>query len=301
MNFKHILFGLLVSSFLYSCEKTEDTEIQILDHTRSEVTNRLTGNSSLVHRVYTDTTIILHAGVESTDIHFMDSKGHSIRAFILKADMNKADLKLQPLTPFGSEAFAMQTIPDMLKYVSKDLKVLFGVNSDFFNTSTGEPRSILYLQGKPIRTIIPAERSYFGVNKNGQLIIGDGLSYEANKSEIYNAVGGHHTLVRDGVRVGQTDVSVEPRTAVGFTSDNIVYFVVVDGRRYDYSYGINLTDLSEIMLALGSWQSINLDGGGSSTYVINNPLGQVLQVRNWSSDRSPRAVANGWALVSKTP
>jgi hypothetical protein len=301
MKLKYILYGLLFTNLLYSCEKEDNREIEILDHTRSEVTHTLIANSSLIHRVYTDTTITLHPGVESTDIHFMDIKGHSIRVFILKADMNKANLKLQPLTPFGSEAFAMQTIPDMLKYVSKDAKILFGVNSDFFNTSTGEPRSILYLEGKPIRTIIPAERSYFGVNKAGQLIIGDGLSYEANKSEIYNAVGGHHTLVRDGLRVGQTDVTVEPRTAVGFTTGNIVYFVVVDGRRYDYSYGINLTDLSEIMLALGSHQSINLDGGGSSTYVINNPLGEVFQVRNWSSDRSPRAVANGWALVSKTP
>jgi len=298
IKLKNIVFTILTLSVFASCDKDKNPQIEILDYTRSDVTNQLTANSSLIHRVYSDTTIQLHPGVEETDIHFMDRNGHSIHVFILKADMNRPEVKLQPLTPFGSESFAMQTIPDMVKYVNSDVKVLFGVNSDFFNTSTGEPRSILYLEGKPVRTIIPDVRSYFGVNKSGELIIGDGLSYESEKDEIYNALGGYHTLVKNGERVGQTDLTVEPRTSVGFTKENILYFVVVDGRRYDYSYGISLTDLSEFMQSLGVSESINLDGGGSSTFLINNPLGSVFQVRNWSSDKTPRAVANGWAIIT---
>ena len=75
--------------------------------------------------------------------------------------------------------------------------------------------------------------------------------------------------------------------------------MVVDGRKYDYSYGINFTDLGQLMHALGAVASINLDGGGSSTFLINNPLESVYQVRNRPSDGVPRAVANGWAIVAE--
>lgn len=298
MKLIYIFIFLISTVFLSSCEKDDNQTIEILDHSRSEVTNLLTQNSTLVARVYTDTTIQLSPGVTSTDIHFMDINGHSMRAFVLRADMSRPELKLQPLTPFGSESFARQTIPDMVKYVNPDLKVLFGVNSDFFNGNTGEPRGIVYLEGKAIRTTIPTGWTFFGVSKSGELMIGNSSDYAIRKNEIYHALGGNQTLVRNGERVGQTDVTVEPRTAVGIADNKILYFVVVDGRRYDYSYGISFTDLGEIMHALGSKESINLDGGGSSTFLINNPLGPVFQVRNWSSDRSPRAVANGWAIVS---
>lgn len=298
MKLKYIFIFLIATGFLSSCEKDENQTIEILDHSRSEVTNLLIQNSTLVARVYTDTTIQLSPGVESTDIHFKDINGHSMRAFVLRADMSRPELKLQPLTPFGSESFARQTIPDMVKYVNPDLKVLFGVNSDFFNGNTGEPRGIVYLEGKPIRTTIPEGWTFFGVSKSGELMIGNSSDYAVHKNEIYHALGGNQTLVRNGERIAHTDVTVEPRTAVGIADNKILYFVVVDGRRYDYSYGISFTDLGEIMHALGSKESINLDGGGSSTFLINNPLGPVFQVRNWSSDRSPRAVANGWAIVS---
>jgi exopolysaccharide biosynthesis protein len=49
------------------------------------------------------------------------------------------------------------------------------------------------------------------------------------------------------------------------------YFVVVDGRS-DYSASINLEDLSKFMADLGCVDAYNLDGGGSSTMVLNGKL-----------------------------
>ncbi len=51
------------------------------------------------------------------------------------------------------------------------------------------------------------------------------------------------------------------------------------------------------MLALNAIEAINLDGGALPLY-DQQSRGNIMQVRNWSSDGSPRAVANGWCIVS---
>jgi len=78
----------------------------------------------------------------------------------------------------------------------------------------------------------------------------------------------------------------QPRTAVALGSNGLLYFVVVDGRRTDAT-GINLKDLSILLLDIGAKDGMNLDGGGSSTFVTN---GRVL---NKPSDRQgERAVSS---------
>lgn len=292
------LWFMLALSSLASCEKDEKGIIRVLDHTRSELTLRLQENSTLIHRVYSDTTLELHPGVQETDIHYQDINGHTMRIFIVEADMNQSTIQLHPLTPNGATAYGRQSVPEMVKHVDSTSKVLFASNADFFNATTGEPRGIVYLSGQAIRSTIPAGWTFFGVSKSGQLMLGDDSDYKAQKAEIFHALGGHQRLVKDGEPVSHTDASVEPRTAVGFTADNKLYFMVVDGRKYDYSYGINFTDLGQLMHALGVKESINLDGGGSSTFLINNPLSTSYEIRNRPSDGTPRAVANGWAIVA---
>lgn len=66
-----------------------------------------------------------------------------------------------------------------------------------------------------------------------------------------------------------------PRTAIGYISDNHYVLVVADGRTSE-SEGLTLLELAEFMESLGCTQAYNLDGGGSSTMyydgkVVNNP------------------------------
>ncbi len=88
-------------------------------------------------------------------------------------------------------------------------------------------------------------------------------------------------LIMDGAvsvtssdEVGQAMAS-NPRTAIGYISDNHYVLVVADGRTSE-STGLSLLQLAEFMDGLGCTQAYNLDGGGSSTMyydgeVINNP------------------------------
>ena len=68
-----------------------------------------------------------------------------------------------------------------------------------------------------------------------------------------------------------------PRTAVGYTQDGWLYFIVVDGRFPGKSDGMSMRELQALAEALGLHEAMNLDGGGSSTLwtktdgVLNHP------------------------------
>lgn len=60
-----------------------------------------------------------------------------------------------------------------------------------------------------------------------------------------------------------------PRTMLGLDEKNkLLYLVVVDGRQLTFR-GMDLYELAELATELGVTKAINLDGGGSSTMVVN--------------------------------
>lgn len=114
-------------------------------------------------------------------------------------------------------------------------------------------------------------------------------------------IGGYPIIVKDGysASLNPTDSFVytrHPRTAVGINQDTTkLFFVTVDGRQAS-SLGMNLYELADLMVQIGVYQGINLDGGGSTTMVIKN------EVVNSPSDASgERPVSNALLVISKAP
>jgi exopolysaccharide biosynthesis protein len=107
--------------------------------------------------------------------------------------------------------------------------------------------------------------------------------------ELEHIVGGTPVLVRNGNVMGDYSseqtlesflVNKYPRTAVGIKDTGEWVFVVVDGRYYGFLGGMTMKELAELMLELGCIEALNLDGGGSSTMVvegmvINEPCGKI--------------------------
>lgn len=74
--------------------------------------------------------------------------------------------------------------------------------------------------------------------------------------------------------------------------------VTVDGRQPEWSVGMSLAELADLMLDLGAHEAINLDGGGSTAMVVREGLQGRLALANHPSDAGgERAVANALALV----
>jgi hypothetical protein len=104
------------------------------------------------------------------------------------------------------------------------------------------------------------------------------------------SVGGAPILEQRIVAAGgyAAEEGPNPRTAVGQRSNGTLVMAVVDGRRSDRA-GMTVMQLTDLMRRLGAVESINLDGGGSSTLVTHGA------VRNVPSDGPERRVSN--ALV----
>lgn len=102
-------------------------------------------------------------------------------------------------------------------------------------------------------------------------------------------------LIDDGVNLGATarvsPATREPRTAIGTNADGTTLFLaVIDGRQPGWSEGVTLPDLADLLLDRGVFDAVNLDGGGSSSFVYSPP--DAPRVTNRPSDGAFRAVAN---------
>ena len=62
-----------------------------------------------------------------------------------------------------------------------------------------------------------------------------------------------------------------PRSAIGYTADNDLIIVAVDGREGS-SVGLTLNELASFMKSLGCINAINLDGGGSTVMYVNGSI-----------------------------
>jgi exopolysaccharide biosynthesis protein len=91
------------------------------------------------------------------------------------------------------------------------------------------------------------------------------------------AVGGGPTILKDGkVQITAKQEAFgshiasgrAPRTAIGYTRSGDALMVTVDGRQPKYSIGCTLNELARLMQSLGAYEAMNLDGGGSSTMVV---------------------------------
>jgi exopolysaccharide biosynthesis protein len=86
-----------------------------------------------------------------------------------------------------------------------------------------------------------------------------------------------------------------PRTAIAKLKDGKMLLVVVDGRQPNYSIGMSLVSLAELLLEFGAVEAINLDGGGSSAMVFEGKL-----VNKPSDTAGERAVSDALMIIERT-
>ncbi len=118
-------------------------------------------------------------------------------------------------------------------------------------------------------------------------------------------IGGWPRILHDGRNVAGASAILEgtisrnaevrhPRTAIGYSRDGrVLWLLVVDGRSAR-SAGMTLVELAEQMRRLGAWQALNFDGGGSTTMVIDGAI------VNTPSDATGERAVGSALLVLRT-
>lgn len=108
-----------------------------------------------------------------------------------------------------------------------------------------------------------------------------------NLANVYNAVAGSAMIVQNGTNIGALSpnegdpTNPNPRTDVGLSQDSrFLYLVTIDGRQPGYSVGTTIPETADILIALGAYTAMNLDGGGSTVMVQSDGNGGAIDINH---------------------
>lgn len=274
----------------------------------------------LVTAVTTDKSYSLTEGVDVLEIKYTSKTSGTVQPYyayifevrlddnvtIAATSKNDDDAEIKSTS---AEVTGLQTVREQLAAIqtSRGKTVYGGVNGDFFLGSSdisAESANNL-LQGVMYKRGVCLKDSFhdkvctvFAIMKDGTARILTQSTYSNAKSDIQEAVGGRQEVLSSGVVTSVKNNTYAPRTAVGVSADrNKVILLVVDGRRSSHSNGAEYPELGKMLKAMGAYNGINLDGGGSSTFVVND--GGSFTVKNKPSDDKEREIVNGLAIISK--
>ena len=130
------------------------------------------------------------------------------------------------------------------------------------------------------------------------------LTFNRAPGKVQHAISGDRMLLLSGNLVTDLDdTTLQPRTAIGVNRNGrYVILMVVDGRQPFYSSGATFKELASLMKNFDAFFAMALDGGGSSTLVVQNPSG-VTQILNSPIDNyipgRERPVANHIGVIIK--
>lgn len=121
------------------------------------------------------------------------------------------------------------------------------------------PKSVLQplLKNKKVKFEVnttPEWKNVKHIISGGPYLIKDGDVFVDMTAQKLGAIGGRN-----------------PRSAIGYTEDNNLILVAVDGREGS-SIGMTLMELANFMKSVGCVGAINLDGGGSTVMYVNGKL-----------------------------
>ena len=212
------------------------------------------------------------------------------KVWVMRIDLKNPAVTLYATQAGGSKDTINQTTP---AFVTAHPTLAGAINANFFDPGLPsgahvDVKGLLISQGVVVSSASAppnfAAQCYFnaqgepGINVSG-----------TTPSGAHTAVGGDHVILASGVSQGP-NVGREPRSAIGVSAGNyFAYLLVIDGRQPGWSDGATIKETGDWLERFGAYNGINLDGGGSSTFVLRNSAGNAI-VQNHPSDGAPRPV-----------
>ncbi len=256
-----------------------------------------------------------HSGIDVTEVRYTDVSANPQAVFVMQVDLSDPTVSMTNTVPNGRERLSVQ----FKRIDAPGAMVMGGVNTDFFITTgdnAGESQGVLWHGGKCIKNTFNSQktrpRSFVYWDDNENVNIAASADYAAVKSSLTlkEVFSGGQFLVRNGLMASITEDSVygvHPRTMIGVQANKKrVILVVLDGRNETHAVGMNYPDMQRIMLSLKCRDAINLDGGGSSTFVVRDyrpsafgyGFNATFLIKNSPSDGSERAIGPGLAFLA---
>lgn len=250
---------------------------------------------------------ILGPGVTESDVAVIKNDGCPARLYIIEADLSAASVRMQVATP-GDTCVATgssrSTLTGMHRCLTdKGRRPVAMINGDFWDVKTQDVRGPLHRRSQVVKNHFcyrprfwQQALSFVGVMDNGEIAIADTLAYAGVAPRLTEATGGGIIVLRNGEVPVVPQNKLDPRSFIGSTSRGKVVFITADGRDEKGSVGLTYAEMGTIMRALGCYQAVNLDGGGSAQFLSARPDGTVA-IRNHPTDGKERPVVNAWMIT----
>ena len=145
------------------------------------------------------------------------------------------------------------------------------------------------------------QKAQFVIYRDGSVDIVKSIPDE-KRPEVRHTLSGFVINARGGkvVPPGKKDkVGTAPRTVYGLSADRrYMYVLAVDGRQPEWSMGVNNQESAAIIISAGASDSINMDGGGSTTMIYWDTVKKKpIMVNRHTSSGYMRPVATCLGIV----
>ena len=223
------------------------------------------------------------------DVSGTGYKGHLLVVY----DPSRIDLVQSPNLPHGGKQ-----LDDLVEI--NDAYAGINASGFYYSETTGYiPSDVVIMDNKLVwgpKDKVASWGGIIGFNNDNVLVLTKSTGEEALEMGIRDAISFGPFLIVNGEPAkftGNGGYGIAPRTAIGQRKDGIVLLLVIDGRRPGHSLGVDMVELMNILLRYGAYNASNLDGGGSSSIVVD---GKVLSVAGGYGYTGERYLPNAWIV-----
>ena len=274
---------------------------------------------------YTQLSLTMAQGYNTESNLSGDELGDKLNIWVLRVDPVQAGLSLKVLMAgdnytASATSFSGARLDDMAKaymtHNSKQPRVI--LNGDFADVEGGYiPRSPVHARGVAVKTTYydgtdkPQQgQSFVGIKADKSIYIGDKSEYASSLVSTYPELCGAGLMFLKDGRLNASYIAptghmagyettiigkynwpgtTQPRTAIGYDENGVIYVIWADGRHTNVSKGASYVELCELFKSLGCTRAANLDGGGSTQFV------------KWVSGTSYSTLNEPRSLIDETP
>ncbi|MCQ2977613.1 MAG: phosphodiester glycosidase family protein [archaeon] len=167
----------------------------------------------------------------------------------------------------------------ILSDISKEVNAQCAINGGGYSWSNSKPAGLVVHDGKVVYASSSGYNEAAALTWDGKLIYGSFRPADIESKNIKEALTFWPALIVNGKAVsmkGNGGSGQNPRTVIAQRKDGVILFLVVNGYGSRLSYrgrgGVYYSDLITILQRYKAYTAINMDGGSSSTMVINHKL-----------------------------
>ena len=151
------------------------------------------------------------------------------------------------------------------------------------------PVGLVKSNNQVINAAVTGQYQIVGYDVDNNLRMGYGLDV----STLRDAAQFYPIIVLNGQNCtdGSYGMGIQPRTAIGQTTDKSTLMLIIDGRQ-SHSLGTTVSECANILLRYGCYNAMNMDGGSSSSMTY---MGEMI-TKTSSPMKTGRYLPDAWLI-----